>query len=236
MKMAGVAISISALIVILFFLLRAFPWYDTVSKDASWIFADIVHIPQFLLPFAFICFITKGSIAEYGFCLKQKPPIFTYRRMFGLGVVFGLFLSLKYIRQIAGNIPLDIPRPVTLANVVGNMTFQWIVVGLSEETMFRGLIQTYLMDNLSGYVKLFRHDFHVGTVIAAAIWGLFHFINILTMPLGPVLFFVLLTTVAGLFMGYAYQETRSLTITIIVHNTLFGIPLSIGYILHWFLE
>jgi membrane protease YdiL (CAAX protease family) len=43
--------------------------------------------------------------------------------------------------------PVDVPQPVTPANVLGNMTFQWIVVGLSEETMFRGLIQIYLMNN-----------------------------------------------------------------------------------------
>ena len=55
------------------------------------------------------------------------------------------------------------------------------------------------------------------------------------MPLGPVVFLVMLTTVAGLFMGYAYQETGSLLTTVIVHNTLFGIPLAVGYVLYWLL-
>jgi len=123
----------------------------------------------------------------------------------------------------------------SLVSFLGNMTFQWIVVGLSEETMFRGLIQTYLMINLSGYVRILSHDLHVGTVIGAVIWGLFHFINILVMPLGPVVFTVVLTTMAGLLMGYAYQETGSLMTTIIVHNTMFGVPLTIGYILYWLL-
>lgn len=106
-------------------------------------------------------------------------------------------------------------------------------MGVSEVTMFRGLMQTYLMNNLTGYVKLLGHDLHVGTVIGAIIWGLFHFVNILLMPLTPVVLFVILTTIAGLFMGYAYQETSSLLTTIIVHNTIFGVPLTIGYILYW---
>ncbi len=55
------------------------------------------------------------------------------------------------------------------------------------------------------------------------------------MPLGSVVFFVVLTTVAGLLMGYAYQETGSLLTTIIVHNTIFGVPLTVGYILYWLL-
>jgi len=48
-----------------------------------------------------------------------------------------------------------------------------------------------------------------------------------------VLFLVALTTAIGLLLGYAYQETGSLATTIIVHNTLFGVHLSVGYILYW---
>jgi len=167
--------------------------------------------------------------------VKQKPPVFTHRRMLGLGALFGLLMSVRYISPIARNIPVDIPQPVTLINVLGNMTFQWIVVGLSEETMFRGLIQTYLMKNLRGYIKIFGHDLHIGTVIGAIIWGMFHFINILIMPMGSVVFTVVLTTAAGLGMGYAYQKTGSLLTTILVHNTMFGVPLIIGYIIYWLL-
>jgi len=101
--------------------------------------------------------------------------------------------------------------------------------------MFRGLIQTYLMNNLERYVKILGHDLHIGAVIGAILWGVFHFINILIMPLGPVVFTVALTTLAGLAMGYAYQETGSLLTTIIVHNTIFGVPLTLGYLLYWLL-
>jgi hypothetical protein len=44
--------------------------------------------------------------------------------------------------------------PVTTVNVIGRMTFQWIVVGLCEETMFTGLIHTYSMKTLEGQVRL----------------------------------------------------------------------------------
>lgn len=54
-----------------------------------------------------------------------------------------------------------------------------VVVGVCEETMFRGLIQTYLMNNLKGNVKIFGHDLHIGTILGAIIWGGFHFVEIL---------------------------------------------------------
>jgi len=227
-RMSGVAVGVAAIIVAIYAVLKSSPNFDAIIRDSSWIIADLLHIPQFLIPFVIIYWLTKGRLGEYGFNLKQKPPVFTHRRILGIGVIFGLLMSLKYISPIVRGAALDIPQPVTFTNVLGNMTFQWIIVGLSEETMFRGLIQTYLMNNLTGHVSLLGHDLHVGTVIGAILWGAFHFINVLVIPLGSVVFFVVVTTVAGLLMGYAYQETGSLLTTIIVHNTIFGIPLTIG--------
>lgn len=203
--------------------------------ENPWFLATVVHIPQFLIPFVIILCITKGKIGSYGFNVKENPPIFTHKRMLFLGIAFGLFFSLRYIPQIIRNTPISISMPVTFVSVMGNMAFQWIVVGVSEETMFRGLIQTYLMRNLEGSVQMLGHDLHIGTVIGAIFWGVFHFMNILIMPLGPVIFFVIFTTAIGLGMGYAYQKTGSLLTTIIVHNTIFGMPLTIGYLLYWLL-
>ena len=228
-----VIIFVSILILLIYKYIESIPGYESTIKNSSWIIAHAVHIPQFLIPFFMICLITKGRLGEYGFNLKQKPPIFTHKRMFILGLIFGLLMSLKYIPQVINKTPISIPRPVTSFNVIGNLSFQWIVVGLSEETMFRGFIQTYLMNNLKGFVRIAGHNLHIGTVTAAVLWGAFHFINILVMPIDSVIFFVIITTCAGLAMGYAYQETRSLLTTIIVHNTLFGVPLTVGYIIHW---
>ena len=123
----------------------------------------------------------------------------------------------------------------SVSSVVGSLAFQWIVVGLAEETMFRGMIQTYLMKTLKGTTRLAGHDFHVGTVAAALLWGVFHLINVLVMPFLNALFTAVITTFAGLLMGYAYQRTRSLLTTILVHNALFGVPLTIGYLIYAFI-
>lgn len=232
-KMVGVTLIVAGVMVFIFKTFSPLPHFNTYSIDSSWVLAVLLHVPQFGIPFTLICFISQGHLTTYGFNLYQKPPIFTHKRMFVLGVVFGLLLSLKYVSPKIRGLPLDVPLPVTAVNVLGNLTFQWIIVGLSEETMFRGLIQTYLIKNLRGSIRILGHSLHVGTVLGAILWGIFHFINLLVMPIGPVLFFVIFTTFAGLAMGYAYQETGSLLTTIIVHNTIFGVPLTIGYILYW---
>lgn len=232
-RMFSVIVVVASVIVLIYAILRSLPNFDALMIDSSWVFADLVHIPQFLIPFVIIYWISRGRLEEYGFNLRQRPPVFTHGRMLGLGALFGLLMSVKFIPSIVRNMPVVVPQPVTFVNVLGNMTFQWIVVGVSEETMFRGLIQTYLMNNLKGYIRIFGHDLHVGTIIGAILWGVFHFINILVMPLESVVLVVALTTVAGLFMGYAYQETGSLLTTIIVHNTIFSVPLTLGYVLYW---
>ena len=231
--MIAVILFVTVIMLIIFAIATATPDNKDLAGESSWILATLLHIPQFVIPFIIILYLTKGGIREYGFNLGQKPPVFTHKRMLGLGVLFGLLFSLHHIVRVASGNQPDIPQPINTVSVLGNLSFQWIIVGLSEETMFRGLIQTYLMKNLRGYLNLVGHDLHIGTVIGGILWGLFHFVNILVMPIGPVVFYVSLTTIAGLAMGYAYQETGSLLTTIIVHNSIFGTPLAIGYLLCW---
>jgi membrane protease YdiL (CAAX protease family) len=232
--MIAITIMVAIAIILIDLYVRSVPHLEKIVAKSPWILATLVHIPQFIIPFGFIYFLSRGKIDNYGFNLHQKPPVFTHRRMLYLGVACGMLLSFQHIVRAFKGIPLDIPYPVTMGNVLGNMIFQWIIVGLTEETMFRGLIQTYLMDNLTGSHMILGHQLHIGTIIGAILWGAFHFINCLIMPIGPVMFTVIFTTFAGLLMGYAFQETRSLLTTAIVHNTLFGVALTTGYILYLF--
>ena len=233
-KMVSVSAIVVLVIVMIDAIFRTRPNAQSLMAAHPWLLADLVHIPQFLIPFLLILHMTKGRPHTYGFNLRQDSHL-THRRVLGIGVTFGLLMSLKYVPQIIRTGSVDVLQPVSAPNVVGQMTFQWIVVGLCEETMFRGLVQTYLMRNLEGYVRVLGHDLRAGTVIGAIFWGGFHFVNILIMPLRPVVFLVVLTTAIGLILGYAYQRTGSLLTTIIMHNTIFGVPLTIGYILYWLL-
>ncbi|MGD9401355.1 MAG: type II CAAX endopeptidase family protein [bacterium] len=233
-SMACVSAVVALLVILIDAAVRSDPNALSLIEANPWLFAHLVHIPQFLIPFLIILYLTKGRPQEYGFNLRQDSHI-THKRVLATGLLFGLLFSFKYMPQIFRTGGVEVAQPVNAANIVGRMTFQWIVVGLSEETMFRGLIQTYLMKNLEGEVRILGHDFHIGTVIGAVLWGLFHFLNVLIMPIGPVVFLVVLTTAIGLILGYAYQRTGSLLTTIIMHNTIFGVPLTIGYLLNWLL-
>ena len=119
----SIIILVSIVIILINTYIKSFPNYENIVNNSSWMIAHLVHIPQFLIPFLIICFITKGKLSEYGYNMNQKPPVFTHIRMFILGVSFGLLLSLKFLPQIINKTSIDIPQPVTLLNVIGNMTF-----------------------------------------------------------------------------------------------------------------
>ncbi len=87
------------------------------------------------------------------------------------------------------------------ASAAGNMSSHWVVVGMSEKIAFRGLIRTYLMKNLEGYVGMGGHDLCTGMVTGAVFWGRFRFVDMLYMPAGGVVFRVTARTRSG--RGYA---------------------------------
>ena len=100
LRMLGVASIVTLVIVIVDATVRLLLNYEAIVEDSSWMLAHLAHVPQFVIPFALICYITGGRLREYGFNLKQNPPVFTHRRMLGLGALFGLLTSLKYVPQV----------------------------------------------------------------------------------------------------------------------------------------
>lgn len=213
--------------------LSMLPNYDKIATESSWVVSDLVHLPQFIIPFLIILYITKGKPSRYGFNLNEDPPTFTHTRMLMVGTCFGLLMAVKPVIQVLKGASVVVPKPVTLVNVLGYMSFQWIIVGLSEETMFRGLIQTYLMNNLDGGITIMGSKLHLGTLLSAFFWGGFHIINVINMPFNAALLTVAITSPIGLIMGYVYQRTGSLLSTILVHNTIFGVPLTFEYLLYF---
>ena len=110
-KMLGVTVLVVVIIVAIHIGFKSYPY------KYSWILVDLSHIPQFLIPFLMICYLSKGKLKEYGFNLNEES-FFTHKRMAIIGVSFGILISLRYIPQVVEHALLDIPYPVTLANVI----------------------------------------------------------------------------------------------------------------------
>ena len=74
-----------------------------------------------------------------------------------------------------------------------------IMAGVSEELLFRGVLQSYLIEKSSVLLGIF---------VSSALFGLMHFYNKL---------YILLTFLVGLFLGWLYYFTGSLLFVVVLH-------------------
>ena len=93
---------------------------------------------------------------------------------------------------------------LTLRQLFKNLNWPTIVIisvmaGVSEELLFRGVIQSYLIE---------KNSVLVGIVISSALFGLMHFYSRL---------YILLTFTVGLFIGWLYYFTNSLLLVVVLH-------------------
>jgi membrane protease YdiL (CAAX protease family) len=212
-------------------LLNGIPGFKPVAQNSPWLPKYIGDSVAFAISMILIWRVSQGRFRKFGFVLKGREL------KLGLSVVLGVVLALigillDYLPKVtAGNPETGPGYPLTVANVLGMMSFQWIFVGIFEEPLVRGLVQTHLVNKLKGSVTIFKWDFHIGTVITAILFGVGHF--------GPHIFFggswlslvphLVIATLTGLCLGYIYQETGSLAGPVLMHNVYDGLVTTLGW-------
>ncbi len=211
-------------------LLDTIPEFNLLAQNSPWIPKYIGDLIAFAIGMIIIWRVSQGRLREFGFVLKGRDLKLVLS--IALGVILALIgILLDYLpKVVAGNSDTGPAYSLTVVNVLGMMSFQWVFVGIFEETITRGLVQTHLMNALKGTVSIFKWDFHIGTVITAIIFGVGHF--------GPHMFFggswlslvphLIIATAYGLCSSYIYQETRSLAGPILMHNVYDGLVTTIG--------
>jgi membrane protease YdiL (CAAX protease family) len=206
-------------------ILNSSPEFKHVAQTSPWIPRYVGDGLAFVVTMLIIWRASHGSLGSFGFALGTR------NLHLRLSVAMGATLALVWILldysllMLASTNEAQITYPRTVTNLVGMLAFQWVFVGVFEEPLARGLVQTYLMNQLRGVVKVSRWNFHVGTIIAGVLFGVGHVV--------PHVFFgqpwlsigshVVLATLFGLLAGYVYQETRSLAGPIVMHNIVDGL-------------
>jgi membrane protease YdiL (CAAX protease family) len=216
-------------------LLNRIPEFKPLAQNCPWIPKYMGDSIAFAVGMTIIWRISGGRLGEYGFTLARQN--LKLKLSITLGVILGLIgiLSDHFPELISGaKIEPAHLYPLSVANVLGMTTFQWIFAGIFEETITRGLVQTYLMDKLKGSVTIVKWNFHIGSVITAILFGVGHF--------GPHIFFggswftlvphLIFATVYGLCSSYIYQETKSLAGPILMHNVVDGLLYSVDYLFY----
>ena len=95
-RMLCVSIGIAMLIVLIEVLFRSHPDSEILMARHPWPLADLLHVPQSLIPFLLILYITRGRPQSFGFDLREDSHL-SHKRMLRIGIVLGLLMSFKYI-------------------------------------------------------------------------------------------------------------------------------------------
>lgn len=189
-------------------------------QHGSWLHYLNHHLAQMLIALVLIGLGTRGRWAAAGlnFANARESLRLLTRGFFPVLLLF--LIAGHAIMPIVQGVPPDrFAGGMRTSDVVGVFVFAWVIVGISEEIVFRGFFQTALAKFWHGTVSLAGVQVPVAGVWAAMIFTIAH-ISFRTMSADPrqlVLAFVL-----GIFYAVAYFRTGSLLAPIIAHNVVDG--------------
>ena len=132
-------------------LLNRFPDFQTLSDTSPWITKFIADATAFFVGMTIIWRMSHGKFENYGFTLKRKDLKIGVSLFWGIS--FGLLgFVLDHLDKIISGARWMSAHPYKLTplNVFGMLSFQWIFVGIFEEPITRGLVQTHLLERLNG--------------------------------------------------------------------------------------
>ena len=169
-----------------------------LSASSSWVFDWTGHLWFLAIPliwyFAFRKRFPIGKLSKIS--IRQWLPAWVIL----LAVVIPLEVLTSQKMSLAG---------ISLLAIIMNLLFNGVLVGISEEFVFRGQIQTGLNNSVKKTLKIGKGNIRLGTVLTALIFAGIHFQNILSIPFA--LFF-------GMIVGHFYDKTNNIWGAVVIHN------------------
>jgi len=163
----------------------------------------------------FVRVLGQGDWASCGFKAKGNLMI---RQAFivGLVVAFAMPFVLSLV-IIAGG--LDPMGPfIEFPSVLHHILIGLIFASVTEEIVFRGLVQSYLSVHISGFLVLFKRQLTLPALAGATFFAVGH-LSLLTLgvALPQVVAIILGAFILGIAAGYFRDKTGSLVGPIIIH-------------------
>jgi len=174
-------------------------------------------IPLIYLLVLTILLVEKIDLEAFGFKTRNLGKSLLYGLVFFI-CLNGLASAIRYVSIYA----LNAQTPVQSFDIWSSlltMPFMTFCVGVSEEGLFRGYIQTHLQNFYSSKEAI---------LVQAILFGGWHFVWNL-FPFSPLEMaqYVSATFFIGLLFGYFYSKTKNLTPLIFAHGLWNSIPPSI---------
>jgi membrane protease YdiL (CAAX protease family) len=142
-------------------------------------FGVVGHTAALLYALAACWWLRADAAAFFGWRLGDRRS----RRALAVvaGVMLALFaIALVLLRAHVIASPSSPPR----ASLRETLVFQFLIVAVEEELVWRGFVQSFLDDALPGRVRLLGADLGWGALISALAFTLMHHLHVQLDPLG----------------------------------------------------
>lgn len=212
---------------------------NTMSSNFEFL-PDFPWVNSYVFGFALL---TSSAIA-----IKRQGPVRLSTILFGvgerfpilyiavIGICFGVFMTLVDFLPVIFNGGIRLDYDPSLINLLGRMGYVWILVGVSEEFLFRGLIQATIRYEPDPQVSLCsRFKTSESNVIASLLYGLSHLVNLFSKPVSFVLPQVVYTVLFGLALGHVYIKSGRLVEPIIIHNLADGLEYTLEFLMYLYM-
>lgn len=201
-------------------------------RDHPWIALDEHHIWQMLLALALIGFFSKGKFSEWG--LNVRNAALSLKILWKFCIVYSLIIvAVTVLPALYSRERPSFNYPVTAFNIIGWLTFEWILVGVSEEILFRGLIHTNLARTWRGVWRIGGVAIPTAGIATTVIFCLAHvsfappYVNWWQQAFAFGL---------GIYYSTVYHRTGSLLNPMLAHSFGDGIVFVALYLLYWFMR
>jgi len=189
---------------------------EPMFKAMPWTVLYFGHTGMLLASLVCIALLGHGRFREFGFRAPADHRYVHTALLFG--VLFGIVMTVAdYTHNIIAHRP---PENFVLSstNLAGSLTFEGLFGGTVAEILFRGLLMTFLMQRMSGRLRLGRFDVHVAGVIVAVLFSLAHLGSFWTESFRVAASQQAYAFVWGVIYAYWYEKSGSLLPSIIGHN------------------
>jgi uncharacterized protein len=190
------------------------------------------HAVQLLIALALIAWLSRGNFSEYGLAWPK------HRHYVPSAVLWGAALALlmnfvDYFPQILRHMPPPAKLALTPRSVGAWLFFESIFVGPTEEIPFRGLLQTFLMQRTSGWVRFWKYEMHIAGVILALLFAFAHLTSFWTENFWSALGQQIYAFALGILYAYWREKSGSLLAPIVAHNVSDGAAYGLMVLMTW---
>ena len=190
----------------------------SIWTQVSWRYGFLSHIALLLTALAFIAILQPFFPGSFGLLLPRRGVGHVWPALW-VGAFFGiLMLCVDYYPSLIHWTAPPGPYATNPANVVPWLLMQGLVVGITEETVFRGLFLGYLLSRISYRVRIGSFQVSTAGILIAVIFSLAHaqafwqtsFIS----ALGQQIYAIAI----GVFCAYLFEQSGSLLAPALAHS------------------